>query len=159
MRRLWAWVGGATLLLGGAAAPACGGDSEDGGASGGSAGAAGTAAGGSTTAAGGSGQTGGGENQGGGGNSVDATSCEAASDCGWGEIDHEILDSADCICLLGCPYLPLNQATIDRRLGQYQTHCDPQVDGNGNPCPIDECMLPPDPTCADNVCGPLDPFG
>src|SRR6185503_5740778 len=31
--------------------------------------------------------------------------CQTANDCAWGEIDHEILSRADCICLFGCPYI------------------------------------------------------
>ncbi len=160
MDRWWALASVATLLLSGTVAQACAGESKGGNGTGGSAGTAGTAALGGGTASGGSSETGGSENQGSGGSQpVDATSCQTATDCGWGEIDHEILESTDCICLLGCPYLPLSQDAIDRRLEQYQNLCNPQVDGAGNPCPIDECMMPPDPTCVDNVCGPVDPFG
>jgi hypothetical protein len=89
---------------------------------------------------------------------VDATSCTVATDCGWGEIDHEILSRSDCICLLGCPSLPLNKKTVERRLTQYQKLCDPEHDAEGNPCGIDDCVAPPEPTCVDSTCGPSDPF-
>lgn len=122
---------------------------------------------GGTTSTGGAGTTGGARTTGGatstggasttGGAAVDH--CTQPSDCGWGEIDHEILAPADCICLFGCPYLPLSKETITRRQDQYEDLCDPMVDGSGNPCPIDECAMPPEPTCEGNVCGPIDPWG
>jgi len=129
-----------------------GGASASGGASG--SGAA-SASGGRANPSGGASTTGGAPST--GGAAVDY--CSQASDCGWGEIDHEILAPADCICLLGCPYLPLNRETIARRQDQYDELCDPMVDGSGNPCPVDECVMPPEPTCEDNACGPLDPWG
>ena len=78
--------------------------------------------------------------------------CETPSDCAWGEIDHEILVFEDCICLFGCPYLALNRQTVERRLAQYTAICDPYTDGQGNPCPIDDCMPPPELECVDNEC-------
>lgn len=79
-------------------------------------------------------------------------SCETADDCVWGEIDHEIQDAADCVCLFGCPTLVQNRETRDRRAAQYDAHCDPSFDGNGDPCPIDDCISPPALSCTENVC-------
>ncbi|MBN2192516.1 MAG: hypothetical protein JW751_06835 [Polyangiaceae bacterium] len=120
-----------------------------------------------STGSGGASNTGGASSSGGasttggatgtGGTAVDY--CTQPSDCGWGEIDHEILAPTDCICLLGCPHLPLSKQTITRRQHQYEALCDPMVDGNGEPCPIDECAMPPEPTCQDDTCGPIDPWG
>src|SRR5262245_33857876 len=45
--------------------------------------------------------------------------CMMDMDCAWGEIDHEILRREDCVCLFGCPTLPLSRATVDRRNAQY----------------------------------------
>jgi hypothetical protein len=57
------------------------------------------------------------------------------------------------------PHLPLNKETVERRLAQYENLCDPEHDGNGDPCPIDDCMAPPEPTCVEATCGPSDPWG
>lgn len=112
-----------------------------------------------TSSEGAGGSSGGGQAGSGGGGQPSETYCEDASDCSWGEIDHEILEQSDCLCLFGCAFLPLNQQTVMRRNQQYQSLCDPSVDGEGNPCPIDDCIAPPEPTCVDNTCGPEDPFG
>jgi hypothetical protein len=81
-----------------------------------------------------------------------ATSCTIASDCIWGEIDHEILAATDCVCLYGCPYLPMNQTTAQRRRTQYDALCNPRTNGNGQPCGIDDCAMPPTIQCAGGVC-------
>jgi hypothetical protein len=86
------------------------------------------------------------------------TACTTDADCGWGEIGHEIVTPADCICLFGCPYIPLNQDTVDRRLAQHTTLCDPQHDGQGQPCPIDDCASPAPAMCIEGSCTG-DPFG
>lgn len=103
-------------------------------------------AGGVTTGAGGSG----------GGSSTGGTgayaACSVANDCTWGEIDHEILSSTDCPCLLGCPYLPLSKTTVDRRTAQYNSLCTPGVDGHGNPCGVDDCAGPPPIVCNGGQC-------
>ena len=154
-----------SLFLAGTALHGCAGNSEQSTGSGGT-GAPGPLGGnaglGGSTNTGAASPVGGatiGGNNGFGGFVGDVTGCVEASDCGWGEIDHEILQATDCICLFGCPYLPLNQQTVARRLQQYQNLCNPQVDGRGNPCPVDECMQPPPATCVDGMCGPIDPFG
>jgi hypothetical protein len=84
--------------------------------------------------------------------------CDSDADCGWGEIGHEIETRFDCICLFGCPYIPLNTATIQRRLDQHSMLCEPSRDGQGNPCPIDDCIMPAPAMCIDGRCGG-DPFG
>ena len=78
--------------------------------------------------------------------------CTAASDCAWGEIDHEILSPSDCPCILGCPYLPLSKTTVERRNAQYMALCKPNVDGHGNPCPVDDCVTPPALACSGGKC-------
>jgi hypothetical protein len=80
------------------------------------------------------------------------TSCAYASECAWSEIDHEILTPADCPCLFGCPYLPLNKTTADRRQKQWAALCDPAHDGKGNPCEVDDCIVPPTIQCAAGQC-------
>lgn len=79
-------------------------------------------------------------------------SCEVDSDCGWGEINREILTSDDCMCLYGCPYLPLPKATVQRRAEQHEKLCDPRVDGAGEPCGIDDCAAPPAIVCSAGKC-------
>lgn len=78
--------------------------------------------------------------------------CQTSTDCAWGEIDHEIVRSTDCVCLLGCPMLVLNRVTVDRRQAQYRSLCTPGRDGMGNPCPIDDCSQPPPLVCRDGAC-------
>jgi hypothetical protein len=80
------------------------------------------------------------------------TSCEGTNDCDWGEIDHEILSPADCICRYGCAWIPMNKTTNERREKQYAALCDPQHDGQGNPCGIDDCISPPPITCVNGQC-------
>ena len=82
----------------------------------------------------------------------DATQCETAADCAYGEIDHEILKKSDCICRFGCPYLPLSKTTIERRNASYTKLCDPAKDGQGKPCPIDDCVPLEAILCEDNTC-------
>lgn len=65
--------------------------------------------------------------------------CTVAADCAWGEIDHEIAERKDCICLYGCPWLALSHETVTRRIAQHEKYCDASKDGNGNPCGIDDC--------------------
>lgn len=82
------------------------------------------------------------------------TSCQTAADCQWGEIRHEILAPTDCVCLLGCPSTALNRATVARRNAQYMALCTPGRDGNGRPCPIDDCGGPPALECRMGACVP-----
>jgi hypothetical protein len=79
-------------------------------------------------------------------------SCEAESDCAWGEIDHEILKKKDCVCLYGCPYIPLSKETVERRAEQHAKLCDPRADGNGDPCGIDDCATPGALACNAGAC-------
>lgn len=111
-----------------------------------------------------SGSSGGSGGGGGGGSTTDASAplppppaepydaCDAPTDCAWGEIPHEILSSSDCVCLFGCPYIPLSKATVDRRSAQYKALCKPNVDGQGHPCGIDDCASPPSITCVNHTC-------
>jgi hypothetical protein len=84
--------------------------------------------------------------------SVDTESCRVDTDCGFGEIDHEILRRADCPCLYGCPYLPLNTASIERRQSQYDALCEPSRNGMGQGCGIDDCASPPPAACVAGKC-------
>ena len=83
--------------------------------------------------------------------------CAAPTDCAWGEIDHEISSSSDCVCLFGCPHLPLSKATVDRRTAQYNAVCTPGTDGKGNPCPVDDCAAPPKLDCQAGKCAAASP--
>jgi len=83
---------------------------------------------------------------------LSSVACESDAGCGWGEIGHEILSATDCICLYGCPYIPLNRTTINRRLEQYGKLCDPRYDGMGQGCGIDDCVVPPTAECVDKRC-------
>lgn len=78
--------------------------------------------------------------------------CSVASDCTRSEIDHEIRSSADCICLVGCPFVIMNVTTANRRMAQYQARCTPGRDAQGQPCPIDDCVLPPPLDCVGELC-------
>ncbi|MFO0742517.1 MAG: hypothetical protein U0270_41975 [Labilithrix sp.] len=80
------------------------------------------------------------------------TACKVKSDCAWGEIDREILTAADCKCLMGCPHIPFNKATIERRRGQYDRLCDPRKNGKGDPCPVDDCAPPDEIDCVAGTC-------
>jgi hypothetical protein len=80
------------------------------------------------------------------------SSCKLSSDCAWGEIGHEIAKRTDCMCLFGCPGLIQNATTVARRRAQYTAICDPAVDGQGRPCPIDDCMMPPPLACVAGQC-------
>jgi hypothetical protein len=80
------------------------------------------------------------------------TNCTTTADCELGEIDHEIRSRADCNCLYGCVYLPLNKQTVARRKQQHQSLCDPERNEQGEPCGIDDCAVPPQPTCVAGLC-------
>jgi hypothetical protein len=78
--------------------------------------------------------------------------CNAATDCGWTEIPHEIVTRTDCPCLFGCPMLIVNRATAARRMAQYNMLCTPGVDGMGRMCGVDDCAGPPMPVCRNGMC-------
>jgi hypothetical protein len=78
--------------------------------------------------------------------------CTAASDCTFGELDHDILSPSDCVCLIGCGSIPQTKATAQRRLDEHAALCDPRHDAQGNPCPVDDCILPPPLTCTNGRC-------
>jgi len=96
--------------------------------------------------------TGGGAGVGGQTSTGGFDACVTASDCGFGEIDHEILTPVDCPCLFGCPFIPLSQITVDRRNTQYKQLCTPGVDGQGNGCGIDDCAGPGPAACLNGHC-------
>lgn len=79
--------------------------------------------------------------------------CTTQTDCAWSEIDREILSPSDCPCLFGCPGIPLNKETAERRQKQYTTNCDPNHDGNGRECGVDDCADPGPIACNDGICG------
>jgi len=83
--------------------------------------------------------------------------CKVDSDCAWGEIEHEILERKDCVCLYGCPYIPLSKQTVERRAGQHARLCEARQDGHGDPCGIDDCAEPPPLVCDAGVCGAAPP--
>jgi hypothetical protein len=89
---------------------------------------------------------------GGGADSGPPGVCSIASECAWGEIDHEILSPSDCPCLFGCPFLPLAKTTVDRRLAQYAAFCTPGHDGHGNPCEVDDCAGSGPVFCVEGTC-------
>lgn len=78
--------------------------------------------------------------------------CVTAADCAWSEIRAEINAPADCPCLLGCPNTVLNRDVAARRQRQYQALCTPGRSGNGQPCPIDDCAMPPALLCRNGLC-------
>jgi hypothetical protein len=78
--------------------------------------------------------------------------CTVDSDCAWGEIEHEIRSKKDCVCLYGCPYIPLSKQTVERRAAQHAQFCSARVDGNGDPCGIDDCSEPGALVCNQGVC-------
>jgi hypothetical protein len=88
----------------------------------------------------------------GGGATGSTLACAVAEDCTRTEIDHEILSRADCICLLGCPFHIVNVTTANRRTAQHQALCTPGQNAQGQPCPIDDCALPPPLACTDQMC-------
>ena len=140
----------AALALGLWSASGCAGKTSDdpetagtGGNSVGGSGGTSTAGSGGTSTAGGTAGTGG---------AGSVLTCVTPEDCTWTEIPNEILLPTDCICLLGCPHLLVNRTTAERRAAQHASLCDPWTDGQGNPCPIDECLIPPTPDCIDSVC-------
>jgi hypothetical protein len=138
--------------------PSCGGATTapptlTGGGSGGATGTVGSA-GNNATGGGGTVQQGGAA-----GTAVTPTdSCMADEDCTWGEIPKEILISTDCLCLFGCDYLPQTKVTAARRMAQYQALCNPHVDGNGEPCAVDDCATPGKVACTGGTCkaAPID---
>lgn len=78
--------------------------------------------------------------------------CLTDRDCDWGEINRDIESSSDCMCLFGCPHIPMNVSTVKRRGELYRAHCRDGFNGNGARCPVDDCAPPPPIVCRDNVC-------
>jgi hypothetical protein len=78
--------------------------------------------------------------------------CKVDSDCAWGEIEHEIRSRKDCVCLYGCPYIPLSKQTAQRRAARYAEFCSSREDGNGDPCGIDDCAQPGAVVCNQGAC-------
>jgi hypothetical protein len=115
--------------------PSCGGSAVKTG-TGSTGGTAGASAGGSTAT----------------GGTTSTDTCATAADCTWGEIDKEILKTQDCMCLYGCPFLPQTNATAQRRQQQYTALCNPNKDGTGQTCGIDDCALPGAIACLAGAC-------
>jgi hypothetical protein len=78
--------------------------------------------------------------------------CTVDGDCAWGEIPKELVKASDCPCLYGCGYLPQTKATQERRAAQYAKLCNPQVDGKGQACGIDDCAQPQALLCTAGAC-------
>jgi hypothetical protein len=83
---------------------------------------------------------------------VSTDTCVADEDCQWGEISREILAASDCPCLYGCVYLPQTKTTVTRRMSQYKALCNPQTNGKGQPCGIDDCARPGAIACIEGAC-------
>ncbi|MEO8901679.1 MAG: hypothetical protein ABI488_07780 [Polyangiaceae bacterium] len=81
--------------------------------------------------------------------------CKVDADCAWGEVSKELLKAGDCPCLYGCGYLPQTITTRERRAAQYVNLCNPQKDGQGNSCGIDDCAPPGSLMCVDGTCSTL----
>ena len=81
--------------------------------------------------------------------------CTVDSDCTYGEISKELVKPSDCPCLYGCGYLPQTKNMQARRQAQYDKLCNPQKDGQGNGCGIDDCARPNGVTCIAGACTAL----
>ena len=78
--------------------------------------------------------------------------CIVDDDCTFGEIDKDITMASECICLYGCVYLPVTKITAARRLQQHKKYCQAAFDGHGNPCGIDDCVVPGTVVCMAGTC-------
>ncbi len=78
--------------------------------------------------------------------------CTVDDDCTFTEIDTEISKASQCMCLYGCVYLPVTKITNARRMQQHEKFCKPDVDGEGNSCGIDDCVVPGTVACVDGAC-------
>jgi len=81
--------------------------------------------------------------------------CTVDSDCTYGEISMELVNAGDCPCLYGCGYVPQTKNTQARRQAQYDKLCNPQKDGKGNGCGIDDCAQPSGVVCIAGTCTAL----
>ena len=79
-------------------------------------------------------------------------SCTVDDDCTFTEIDTEISKGSQCMCLYGCVYLPVTKITAARRLQQHDKFCKADVDGQGNSCGIDDCVVPGTTACMAGKC-------
>src|SRR4051812_8165722 len=95
----------------------------------------------------------------GAGGAASTDSCAVDDDCTLGEIEIEITKPSDCMCLYGCVYLPQTKMTAARRASQHQKLCKSDVDGQGQPCGIDDCIVPGTALCMNGKCqvAPSDP--
>ena len=80
------------------------------------------------------------------------SSCQADYDCAWSEISGEIRTKLDCPCLFGCPSIPMDRKTADRRNAQYKALCTPYKNGKGESCPVDDCAAPVAISCRAGLC-------
>ena len=81
-----------------------------------------------------------------------ADTCSVDTDCTWGEISKELVKASDCPCLYGCGYLPQTKTTQARRQAEYDKLCNPQKDGQGQACGIDDCAQPSGLSCVNGAC-------
>jgi hypothetical protein len=84
--------------------------------------------------------------------SSNTDTCTVNDDCTFTEIDNEISKASQCMCLYGCVYLPVTKVTAARRLQQHDKFCKTDVDGQGNSCGIDDCVVPGSTACVAGKC-------
>jgi hypothetical protein len=89
---------------------------------------------------------------GGSAGAANTETCSVDDDCTLTEIDTEIGKASQCMCLYGCVYLPVTKMTAARRMLQHTKFCKPDVDGQGQPCGIDDCVVPGTVACVAGTC-------
>jgi hypothetical protein len=89
-----------------------------------------------------------------GGGAPSTDTCTTADDCTWSEIAAEISKPSDCMCLYGCGSLPQTKTTAARRAQQHAALCNPNKDGKGQTCAIDDCVAPGKLSCVAGTCQP-----
>lgn len=88
----------------------------------------------------------------GNGGAANTDACSVDDDCTFTEIDTEISKPTQCMCLYGCVYLPVTKLTAARRMQQHEKLCKPDVDGQGQSCGIDDCVVPGTVACVGGTC-------
>jgi hypothetical protein len=88
----------------------------------------------------------------GGAGAPSTDACTVDDDCTFTEIDTEISKTSQCMCLYGCVYLPVTKITAARRMQQHEKFCKTDVDGEGNSCGIDDCVVPGTTVCTAGKC-------
>jgi hypothetical protein len=89
---------------------------------------------------------------GGSAGAANTDTCTVDDDCTFTEIDTEISEPSQCMCLYGCVYLPVTKITAARRLQQHGKFCKSDVDGQGQSCGIDDCVVPGTVACVAGTC-------